>query len=175
MCHKLPSHKPLQWNNIPISHRCYHLLYVKSMFWQTGPLNLNKHRLTHIKSMVLMATVLVPLGTTICTLEFPRKFLQQFIVFQLLLQPITLGLDFSHNYQIGIVWFSTKQLHLHQGPQFIIISDPTSFPLHINQISTLPPPHLLVKTISQVTVPSRTLATVPATLTCHPNHSVTIA
>ena len=108
---------------------------------------------------------LSPLGTTICTLEFPRKCQQQFIVCEHLLWPITLGLDFSHNYMIGIDWFYTKQLHLHQGPWSIIVSDPTPFPLHINQISTLLPPHLLVKTISQVAVPSRTLAIVPATLT----------
>ena len=38
-----------------------------------------------------------------------------------------------------------------------------SFPLHIKQISTLPPLHMLVKTGSQVTIPSRTLAIVPAT------------
>ena len=43
-----------------------------------------------------------PLGTTIYTLEFPRKFQQQFIVCEHLLQPIILGLDFSHNLQIGI-------------------------------------------------------------------------
>ena len=72
----------------------------------------------------------------------------------------------------GINWFSTKQLHLHQVPQSIVVPDPTPFPLHINQISTLPPPHLLVKTRTQVTVPSRTLAIVPATLTGipKPNH-----
>ena len=29
-----------------------------------------------------------------------------------LLQPIILGLDFSHNYLIGIDWFFTNQLHL---------------------------------------------------------------
>ena len=52
------------------------------------------------------------------------------------------GLDFSHNYLIGIDWFSTNQLHLHQGPQFIVVSDPAPFPLHVNQISTLPPPYI---------------------------------
>ena len=79
---------------------------------------------------------------------------------------------FFHNYLIGISWFFTKQLHLHQGPQSIVVSDPRSFPLHINQILTLPPPHLLVKTISQVTVPytvpSLTLVIVPTTFTSTP-------
>ena len=56
------------------------------------------------------------LGTTICTLEFPGKFQQQFIVCEHLFRHIILGLDFSPNYQIGIDWFSTIQLHLHQGP-----------------------------------------------------------
>ena len=59
-------------------------------------------------------------------------------------------------------------MHLHQGPQSIVVSDPTPFPLHINQISTLPPPNLLVKTISQVTVSSRMLAIVPASFTGYP-------
>ena len=55
-----------------------------------------------------------PLGTTICTLEFPMKF-QQFIVCKHLLRPIILGLDFPHNYMIGTDWFSTKLLHLKQN------------------------------------------------------------
>ena len=50
-----------------------------------------------------------------------------------------------------------------KGLNPIVVSDPTPFPLHINQISTLP--HLLFKTISQVTVPSGTLAIVPTTFT----------
>ena len=37
------------------------------------------------------------------------------------------------------------------------------FPLHVNQISILPPPHILLKTVSQVTIPPRMLAIVPAT------------
>ena len=57
-----------------------------------------------------------PLRTTTCTLEFPKKFQQQFIVCEHFLYPIILGLDFSHNYLIGIDWFSTNQLYLHQGP-----------------------------------------------------------
>ena len=56
-----------------------------------------------------------PLGMTTCTLEFPTQFQQQFIVCKHLIQPIMLGLDFSHNYLIGI-----DQLHLHQGPQSIL-------------------------------------------------------
>ena len=78
-----------------------------------------------------------PLGTANCTLEFPKKFQQQFIICEHLLRSIILGLDFSHNFKIGIDWFSTNQLNLHQGPQSIV-SDHTPFPLHSNQISTLP-------------------------------------
>ena len=92
-------------------------------------------------------------------------FQQQFIVCEHLHRPIMLGLDFLHNYLIGIDWFSTNQLHLHQGPRTTLVSDPIPFPLHINQISTLHPPHILVNTISQVTMPARTLAIVPTTLT----------
>ena len=90
------------------------------------------------------------------------------MVWKHLLWPIILGLDLSHNYMIGIHWFPPRQLHLHQGPWSIVVSHPTPFLLHINQISTLPPPHLLVKTISQVTVPSRTLTIVPDTVTGNP-------
>ena len=54
-----------------------------------------------------------PLGTATCTLEIPKRFQQQFIVCEHLFGPIMLGLDFSHNYLIGIDWFSTNQLHLH--------------------------------------------------------------
>ena len=49
-----------------------------------------------------------PLGMTTCTLEFPKNFQQQFIVCEHLLCPIILGLDFSHDYLIGINWFSTN-------------------------------------------------------------------
>ena len=79
-----------------------------------------------------------PHGTATFTQESPKKFHQQFIICEHLLRPIILGLDFSHNYQIGIDWFSAHQLHLHQGPQSIVVSDHASFPLQINQISTLP-------------------------------------
>ena len=37
-----------------------------------------------------------PLGTTTFTLDFPKKFQQQFIVCEHLLRPIILGLDFLH-------------------------------------------------------------------------------
>ena len=60
-----------------------------------------------------------PLCTATCTLEFPKKFQQQFIICEHWLGPMILGLDFSHNYQIGIDWFSTHQLHLHQGPNLL--------------------------------------------------------
>ena len=56
-----------------------------------------------------------PIRMTTCTLEFPKKFQQQFIACENFLQPIILGLDFSHNYLIGIDWFSTNELHLQQG------------------------------------------------------------
>ena len=106
---------------------------------------------------------LVPIGMTTCTLEFPKKFQQQFIVCKHLLWPVILGLDFSHNYLIGIDWFSSNQLHLHQGLKSIVISDPAPFPLHVNQISTLPPPHILIKTVAQVPILPGTLAIVPVT------------
>ena len=64
--------------------------------------------------------------------------------------------------------FSHRQLHLHQGPRYIVVSNPAPFPLHINQISTLPLPHILVEAISQVTVPSRTLMIVSTTFTSMP-------
>ena len=107
-----------------------------------------------------------PLGTT--TLELPKKFQQQLIVYEHLFWPIILGLDVSYNYLIGIDWFSTWQLHLHLGPQSIEVSDLAPFPLCNNQIPTLPQLHLLVKTISQVTVISRTLAIVPTFFTSTP-------
>ena len=69
---------------------------------------------------------------------------------------------------IWIDWFSTRQLHVHQGPWSIVVSDPAPFPLHINQISTLPLPHLLVKITTQVTIPSRTFVIVPTTFTNTP-------
>ena len=59
-------------------------------------------------------------------------------------------------------------MHLHQGPKSIVISDPVPFPLHVNQMSTLPAPHILVKTVSQVTLPPRTLAIVPASFNSIP-------
>ena len=96
------------------------------------------------------------LRTTTCTLEFPIIFQQQFIVCEHILCLAILGLDYSYNYLIGIVWFSTNHLHLHQGPWSIVISDPTLFSIHVNQISTLVTPHMLVKTISQFTMPART-------------------
>ena len=49
-----------------------------------------------------------------------------------------------------------------------MVSDHTPFPLHINQISTLPLPQMLIKIISQVTIPARTLAVVPTTFTSPP-------
>ena len=81
-------------------------------------------------------------------LNFLKQFQQQFIVCQHLLCPIILGQDFYHNYLIGIDWFLAKQLCLHQGPQSIVVSDPASFPLYVNQICILPLPHILVKNLT---------------------------
>ena len=108
-----------------------------------------------------------PVGITTCPLEFLKKLQQQFIVYKHLLWPVILGLDFFHTYLIGIDWSSANQLHLHQGPKSIIILDPTPFPLHVNQISTLPPLHILVKTASQDTIPLRALAIVLPHLTVY--------
>ena len=84
-----------------------------------------------------------PIGTTPCTLKFPHKIHKQFIVCENLFQPVILDLDLSHNYLLGINWFSSNQLLLHQGPKSIVRSDPVPFPLHVNQISILPPqPHM---------------------------------
>ena len=95
--------------------------------------------------------------------QIPNKSYQQFILCKNLLQPVILDLDFSHNYLIGIDWFSSNQLHLHQGPKSIVTSDSAPFPLHVNQISTLPQPHILVKMVSQVTIPPRMISIIPTT------------
>ena len=60
-----------------------------------------------------------------------------------------------------IDWFSFNHLHLHQGLKSIVTSDPAPFPLHVNQISTLPLPHIFIKTVSQVSIPPRTIAIIP--------------
>ena len=98
---------------------------------------------------------------TTCTLEFPKKFHQQFIICENLLQPVILCFDFSHNYLTGIDWFSSNQLHLHLGPKSIVILDPATFPLHVIQVSTLLLPCILIKTVSQVTIPPRTITIIP--------------
>ena len=109
---------------------------------------------------------------TTCTLQFHKKFHQQFIVCENLLQPVILGLDFSHNYLIGIDWLSANQLHLHQGSKSTVTLDPAPFPLHVNQIFTLPVPHILIKTVSQVTIPLRTIiANIPTTFNGIPQTS----
>ena len=97
------------------------------------------------------------IGMTTCTLEFPKKFQQQFII----CKTFTFTYYFRINYLIGIAGFSSNQLHLHQAPRSIVIS--ASFPLHVNQISTLPPSYILVKTVSQVTIPPRTSGIAPTT------------
>ena len=48
-------------------------------------------------------------------------------------------------------------------PKSVVTLDPAPFPLHVNQISTLPPPHILIKTFSQVTIPPRMIAIIPTT------------
>ena len=75
--------------------------------------------------------------------------------------PVILGLNFSHDYLIWFDWFFSNQLHLHQGPMSIVTLDPAPFPLHVNQTSTLPPLHILIKTVSWVTIPPRPIAIVP--------------
>ena len=60
---------------------------------------------------------LSPIWMITCSLTFPMKFHQKFIVCGHLLWPLILGLDFSHSYLIGIDWFSSNQLHLHQRPK----------------------------------------------------------
>ena len=109
---------------------------------------------------------------TMCILKFLKKFHQQFIVCKNLMWPVILGLDFSHNYLIGITWFSSNQLQLHQGLKSIVRLDPAPSPLHVNWISTLPLPHLLVMMVSQVTIPPRTIAVIPTTFSGipKPNH-----
>ena len=107
--------------------------------------------------------ILGPIGMTTCTLEFPQKFHQQFIVCENLFGPVILGLDFSHNYLIGIHLLSPNQLHLQQGPRSIVTSDPAPFPLHVNQIFTLSLPNILIKAVSQITIPPRMIAIIPTT------------
>ena len=57
---------------------------------------------------------------------------------------------------MGIKWFSSNQLYLHQGPKSIVPSDPIipacKSPFHC---------HILVKTVSQVTIPPRMIAITP--------------
>ena len=72
--------------------------------------------------------ILGPIGMTTCILKFPQKFHQKFNVCKNLLWPVILGLDFSHNYLIGIDSFSFNQLHLHQGLKSIVWWDPAPFP-----------------------------------------------
>ena len=85
-----------------------------------------------------------PIGTTMHTLKFHKKFQQQFTICKNLLWPVILGLDFSLKYLIGTDGFSFNQLHLHQWSKSIVISDPAPFLLHVNQISTFPQPHILI-------------------------------
>ena len=109
-----------------------------------------------------------PIEMTTHALKFTKKFHHQFIVCKHLLLPVILGLDFSHNYLIGIDWLSPNQLHIHQGPKSIARLDPAPFPLHVNHISILPLPHILVKMASQVTIPPRMLVIIPTTFNSIP-------
>ena len=54
-------------------------------------------------------------------------------------------------------------MHLHQGPKSIVIADTAPFPLQVNHIFTLPPPHIPIKTTSQVTIPCRAIAIIHTT------------
>ena len=58
---------------------------------------------------------LSPLRTTICTIKFPKKTFNSNSQFVNTSFTLFSGLDFSHNYLIGIDWFPVNQLHLHQG------------------------------------------------------------
>ena len=44
----------------------------------------------------------------------------------------------------------------------MLTSDPAPFPLHVSQISMLLSPHIVIKTVSQVTTPPRMIAIVPS-------------
>ena len=81
-------------------------------------------------------STICPIGMTSYTVRFPKKFQQQFIIWENLVQTVILGLDVSYNYVLGIDWFSSNQLNLHQGPKSIVISDPAPFPLRVNDITT---------------------------------------
>ena len=93
--------------------------------------------------------------------KIPKKFHQQFIVCQNLLHPVILGLDFPHKYLVGIFCYPSNLLHLYQGLKSIVRLDPVPFPLHVNQISTLPLPHILVMMVSKVTIPPGIIAIIP--------------
>ena len=95
-----------------------------------------------------MATFSVPLEQLPVLWNYPRKF--QATVHSLQTPTLTYKFRtrFSNNFLLGIDWFSTKQLYLHQGPWSFVVLDPTPFPLHMNHgIHTSTMHDLLVKTI----------------------------
>ena len=136
-----------------MSKACFYKLQPKSKLVQANTYKVNS----------ASRNSLGPTGRTMCTLKFPKKFQHQFMDCKNLLWLVILGLVFSHTYIIGIDWFSSNQLHLHQGPKSIVTLDPAPFPLHVNQNFTLLPPHILIKTVLQVTIPLKTIAIVPTT------------
>ena len=72
---------------------------------------------------------------------------------------------------IGIDCFSSNLLHTYHGPKSIMTSDSAPFPLNVNQISTLPLPHILIKTVSQLNIPPGTIAIIPITFNGIPKHN----
>ena len=83
-------------------------MYVQGMLWQT-PTQTKISTNKDVQGKMCWWKSLGPIGMTTCTLEFPNKFQQQIIVYKNLLWPVILRLDFSHNYLIGIDWFSSNQ------------------------------------------------------------------
>ena len=123
-------------NTISVWHKSYYYLYVKSMLWQaTTQPTLAQTNIYKVNGAD--DNSLGPICMTKCTLEFPKKFQQQFIVCKHLLWPV-----FSHYYVIGIIGFPLINCTFTKDPKSIIISDPAPFPLHVNQISTSPPLHI---------------------------------
>ena len=67
-----------------MSKACFDKLQPKSKLVQTNTYKVNGAE----------GNSLGPIGMTTCTIEFPKKFQQQFIICKHLLQPVVLGLDF---------------------------------------------------------------------------------
>ena len=112
-----------------------------------------------------------PLGTATCTLEYLRKFQQHLWT-----------LSTTHAFRTR---FFPQLLHWHGLVLSKWTTSPSRPPIHYSIRSytipvahksniPLPPPHILVKTISQVTILARTLAILPITCNNPPNWNATI-